>query len=134
MSNSILGSTKKALGIAENDVSFDVDILMHINGVFSTLNQIGVGPSDGFSIEDATTTWDSFLGDAKKFNFVKTYMYLKVRQVFDPPTTSYLQTSVKEQITELEQRISYARELDEWVPANPVDVGDIGIIDGGGAR
>lgn len=110
MSDSILVSTKKALDIPENYGVFDQNIIMHINGVFSTLTQLGLGPDDGFAISDETSTWSNFLAGNAKFNFVKTYMYLRVRMLFDPPGTSFLGDSIKEQIKELEYRISVERD------------------------
>lgn len=104
---SILDGTKKALGLpAEYDV-FDSDIMMHINSVFFTLNQLGVGPVDGFMIEDKETTWDDYLGTVDKNLFaVKSYIYLRVRLLFDPPTTSFAIDSMKKQAEEFEWRFS----------------------------
>lgn len=110
MSDSILKSTKKALDVPENYDVFDGQILMHINSVFSTLNQLGIGPVDGFEIEDDTATWTEYLQGNSRLNCVKTYMYLRVRYLFDPPATSFLLTAMKEQMTELEWRISAERE------------------------
>lgn len=118
MSNSILVTTKKVLGIDASYTAFDIDILMQINSVFSTLNQLGIGPADGFMIEDATPTWDAFLGSDLRLNSVKTYVYLKVRLLFDPPTTSYLIDSLKQQVQEIEWRLSVVREGDAWVDPN----------------
>jgi len=81
MSNSILQSTKKTLGLAEDYTAFDQDIIMHINSVFSTLVMLGVGPETGFVIEDETDTWEEFTTDVR-LNSVKSYMYLKVRLLF----------------------------------------------------
>ena len=110
MSDSILTSTKKALDIPENYDVFDQNIIMHINGVFSTLSQLGIGPEEGYEIVDDTSLWSHFLGGNAKFNFVKTYMFLRVKMLFDPPGTSFLQDAIKEQIKELEVRISIERE------------------------
>lgn len=110
MSDSILSSTKKVLGVPDTYNVFDADIVMHINSVFSTLNQLGVGPVDGFEIVDATALWDLFLLNNPRLNFIKTYMYLRVRLLFDPPTTSYLITALEKQKEELEWRISIQRE------------------------
>lgn len=116
MTDSILTSTKKVLGIADDYVVFDPDIIMHINTVFTTLNQLGLGPDIGFSIEDDTATWDAFLDGNLNYNSVKTYVYLRVRLLFDPPTTSYLITSMKEQVQELEWRLNIQREGTSWTP------------------
>ena len=83
--DSILTSIKKLLGITEDYENFDADIIMHINSVFMTLRQIGVGPEEGFFIEDKSATWTDFMGDETKIESVKTYMYMKVRLLFDPP-------------------------------------------------
>lgn len=113
MAQSILNSIKKIVGLTENDTSFDVDLLIHINSVFSTLTQLGVGPEEGFEIEDTTATWESFLPD-KRYNFVKSYVYLSVRMLFDPPNTSFLGDSYKEQKNEYVYRINVLREGDDW--------------------
>lgn len=119
MSNSILTSVKKTLGIAEEYTAFDEDIIMHINSVFSTLQQLGVGPSTGFAIADKTALWSDFLADDLRLNNVKTYMYMRVRLIFDPPSTSYLISSMQKQVEELEWRISAYREETGWVDPNP---------------
>lgn len=104
--DSILTSVKKQLGIAEDYEHFDPDIIMHINSVFSILNQLGVGPPEGFSISDETSVWTDFIGDSLKLELVKTYVYLKIRLIFDPPTSSAVMDAFKQNIAELEWRIS----------------------------
>lgn len=117
--NSILDTTKKALGVDADNTEFDIDILMHINSVFSTLQQLAVGPPDGFMIEDSSKLWSDFLGDkALLINSVKTLMYLQVRMWFDPPTTSFDLTAKKEQILEIQWRLNVAVDK-SWTP--PVD-------------
>lgn len=116
MSASILNSIKKILGIAEDYEHFDIDVITHINTVFSTLNQLGIGPDSGFMIEDATSTWEDFLGDDPRLNNVKTYVYLRVRLLFDPPTTSFAIEAMNKQIEEMEWRINTQRESTSWVP------------------
>lgn len=111
MSDSILTSVKKILSIAADSTEFDVDVIMHINTAFSTLNQMGIGPDEGFEIEDAVLTWDDFLANDPRLNSVKTYISLRVRLLFDPPTTSYLIASMKEQVQELEWRLNVQREV-----------------------
>lgn len=106
MTDSILSSTKKILGIDEANTSFDLDILLHINSVFSTLDQLGVGPAGGFSITGADELWATFLAGDLRLNSVKTYMYLRVRMLFDPPQTSFLLNALQEQIRELEWRLA----------------------------
>lgn len=122
MAQSILISVKKILGIAEDDTSFDVDIVLHINTVFSILNQIGIGPTDGFMIEDSTSTWDTFMGPDKRLSPVKTYIYLRVRLLFDPPNTSFVIESMNKQVAELEWRLNVIREGDSWTDPNPSSV------------
>lgn len=130
--DSILGTIKKVLGHPEPDDAFDVDIILHINSVFSTLNQLGVGPDDGFMIEDDTATWDAFLGTDKRKNHVKSYMYLRLRMLFDPPQTSYMQTAMEKQIAELEWRINTQREQEEWVdPVTGETLENELVLDGG---
>lgn len=104
--DSILISVKKQLGIVEDYEHFDPDIIVHINSVFSILNQLGVGPPEGFSISDETSVWTDFIGDSLKLELVKTYVYLKVRLIFDPPTSSAVMDAFKQNIAELEWRIS----------------------------
>uniref|UniRef100_A0AAU7GYC9 Virion structural protein n=1 Tax=Streptomyces phage Scarif TaxID=3158858 RepID=A0AAU7GYC9_9CAUD len=115
MAQSILNSTKKILGLGENDTSFDVDIMLHINSVISVLTQVGIGPAEGFMIEDATATWDAFVGDDPRLNLVKTYVYLRVRLLFDPPGTSFVIDSMEKQISEFEWRLNVQREEESWV-------------------
>lgn len=121
MAQSILTSVKKVLGIAESDTSFDVDIVLHINSVFSTLDQLGVGPTGGFAIEDATATWDDFVTD-KRMNSVKSYLYLRVRLLFDPPSTSFVIDSMERQISQIEWRLNVVREGDSWTDPDPQPV------------
>lgn len=125
METSILNSTKKILGLDPEYTVFDLDIITHINSVFSTLAQLGVGPVDGFMIEDAEAEWTDFIGDDPKVNMVKTYVYLKVRQWFDPPQTSYLLSALDAQSQQLEWRLNVNREETEWVDPDP----PVGVID-----
>lgn len=116
---SILTSVKKNLGIDETYEDYDPDIIMYINGVFSTLNQIGIGPSVGFAIEDDTATWDQLLENDLRLNSVKTYTTLCLRMIFDPPPTSFAQEAMQRQIKELEWRISTYREEESWTDPDP---------------
>lgn len=104
--DSILDTTKKVLGLASDYTAFDTDILMHINSVFSTLNQLAVGPPDTFLIEDNTATWSEFIQGKNAINMVKSYMNLRVRMLWDPPTTSFTQDAFSKQILELEWRLN----------------------------
>lgn len=110
--NSILNSIKKVLGIDADYDAFNLDIIMHTNSAFATLNQLGVGPVDGFAIEDDQATWGDFLGTDKRLNSVQTYVYLKVRILFDPPPTSFVLAAQQEQIKEAEWRLTVVAEGD----------------------
>lgn len=106
---SILTSIKKLLGIAEEYEHFDNDIIMHINSVFMILTQLGVGPSKGFVITDSSASWDDFLPEGgEKLQAVKTYMYMKVKLMFDPPTSSAVMESMNRMINEFEWRLNVA--------------------------
>jgi len=121
METSILNSVKKILGLQSTDTPFDEMILTHVNTAFSTLYQLGVGPDGGFAIEDDTKTWEDFItGDISIVNACKTYVYLRVRLLFDPPPTSFALQSMKEQLTEYEWRISVLREEANWVSTTEV--------------
>ena len=110
MNDSILTSIKKLLGIVEDYEHFDPDIVMHINTVLMILNQIGVGPPEGLLITDKTTTWKDFIGDAKNLGSLQSYVYLKVRLLFDPPTTSAVMEAANKLLSELEWRLSVTVE------------------------
>lgn len=116
MEPSILKSIKKILGLPPSHTEFDIDVVMHINSVFSTLTELGIGPIEGFSIDGEAEVWDDYLADDARLNNVRTYVYLRVRMLFDPPTTGYHVEAVKEQIKELEWRLNVIREGDEWQP------------------
>ena len=102
---SILDSVKRHIGVDVDETHFDFDIIIHINSVFSILHQMGVGPETTFSISDNKTIWDDFTDD-DDFNEVKTYMYLKVKMIFDPPTNSNVMAAMERQISELEWRLN----------------------------
>jgi hypothetical protein len=110
MEQSILISTKKILGLTNDYTVFDLDIITHINGALSVLSQIGVGPTNGFYVEDSSDLWTDFIPNSSILSLVKTYVFLKVRMLFDPPATSFLITAMNEQIKEYEWRISTLRE------------------------
>lgn len=114
ISESILTSIKKLLGIDENYTHFDADIVMHINSVFSILTQMGVGPANGFSISGKDETWSAFIIDKPNiFSLVKSYVYMKVRLLFDPPLSSAAIESINRQISEFEWRL--------FVAADPIE-------------
>lgn len=103
---SILTSIKKMLGIDESYDHFDADLIMHINSVFATLTQLGAGPEKGFSIKDEDTNWSEFVSDETVLGFVKSYMHLKVKLLFDPPLSSAVIESMNKMISEFEWRIT----------------------------
>jgi hypothetical protein len=109
--NSILDSIKKLLGSDIDDHDFDTDVIVHINSAIMTLNQLGVG-KDSFSISSNLETWKDFLGDDLSYlEAIKTYIYIKVKLVFDPPTSSFVLTSLDSQKNELEWRFKVGTEL-----------------------
>jgi hypothetical protein len=124
MEQSILKSTKNVLGLAVDYTVFDLAVITHINSAFSILTQLGVGPSEGFMIEDDKAVWDDFiiLSDDPSYNSVKSYIYLKTRLLFDPPTTSFHLEAMNRQIEEMEWRLNVNREETEWVDPNPLPV------------
>ena len=110
MDESILNSIKKLLGISEEDSHFNTDIIVHINSVFMVLNQIGIGPEECFAIEDESESWTDFLQDKKQFEAVKSYTYLKVKLLFDPPLSSAVMDSMNRMINEYEWRLNIMAE------------------------
>lgn len=108
--DSILNSVKKVLGLAPEYDAFDQDVIMHINSVFSTLQQNGVGPEDGFQITGSDELWSTYIGDQKLLNSVRSYMALKVRLQFDPPATSNAVTSMENICKEYEWRLYIASD------------------------
>lgn len=108
--NSILGSVKKTLGIDASDTTFDADLIMHINSVFATLHQLGVGPDEPFEIHDSSTEWDAFLEDRSALNSVKSLMYINIKLLFDPPSTATMFNSLETKEKEYEWRLMVAME------------------------
>lgn len=108
--NSILTSIKKLLGIAEEYEHFDADLIMHINSVFTVLTQLGVGPTEGFRIKDEDATWDEFIQGEANIESVRSYVYLKVKLLFDPPLSSAVIESTNRMISEFEWRLNVAAE------------------------
>jgi hypothetical protein len=130
MEESILKSTKKVLNIGIDDPTFDLDVLTHINSAFSTLNDLGVGAEIGFTVEDDTAVWEDFLlGEENQVqrNYVKTFVLLSVRLVFDPPATSYVLAALQKQLEEITWRLNVKREETDWVDPDPGYM----VIDGG---
>ena len=108
---SILTSIKKLLGVEESYEHFDQDIIIHINSAFMILTQLGVGPIEGFAIKDKTSVWSDFLPETKKLESVKTYIYLRVKLLFDPTAlSSSVIESINRTINELEWRLNVAAE------------------------
>ena len=112
--NSILLSIKKLLNGGQDNSDFDPDLLIHINSVFAILQQLGVGPENGFFIHDESTTWSDYLGpDSAYLNMVKSYMAAKVRILFDPPVSSAVMESLNRTCQEFEWRANVAAENKE---------------------
>lgn len=110
VNDSILKTVRKMIGPSHECDVFDVDLIVHINSVFATLNQLGVGPEDGFEIEDNAAVWGDYIGSDKRFNGVKSYMYLKTRLLFDPPASSVIVAAMEKQAVEYEWRLNVAAE------------------------
>ena len=110
MEESILKSTKKILGLADDYTPFDLNVITHINAAFSKLDQLGVGPEGGFFIEDETALWSDYVVPQNQLHVVKTYIYLSVRILFDPPGIGFLVTSLNDQLKEYEWRLNVLRE------------------------
>ena len=108
--DSILTTIKKLLGIEADYTHFDNDIIVHINSVLMALNQLGVGPESPASITSELDTWEKTLGDIKNLEAVKTYIYLKVKMIFDPPTSSFVVDAMNKQASELEWRLNVQTE------------------------
>lgn len=114
ISDSILGSVKKLIGPDYDYGPFDRDLVMHINSAFMILNQIGLGPKMPYHISSDQETWSDFMDDVNNYLSVVDYVYLRCRLIFDPPTSSFVLTSVKEQMQELEWRLNVMAETPTW--------------------
>ena len=123
--DSILTSIKKMLGIQEDYEHFDTDLILHINSVLMTVTQIGVGPAEGFAIQDKTAVWADLTNDEKKLNSVKSFVYLKVKLLFDPPANSAAMQSLKELASEFEWRLNIAAESTN--PEGEEEIQNVGI-------
>ena len=110
MDESILVSIKKLLGISEDYDYFDQDIIMHINAAFMVLTQLGIGPSEGFLITDDTDTWSDFIDDSTDLGSIQSYVYMKVKLMFDPPQNSFTVDSMTKLVNELEWRLNVAAD------------------------
>ena len=107
---SILTSIKKLVGIAEDYTVFDTDFIIYINSAFATLNQLGIGPVEGFSIVDASSKWSDYGVATPMLDHVKSYVYLKVKTIFDPPTSQTVLDAYNRMIQETEWRLKVASE------------------------
>ena len=107
---SILTSIKKLLGMTEDYTAYDDQIIIHVNSVFMILTQLGIGPENGFAIKDKEAIWNDFVSDETKLELVKSYVYLKVKLLFDPPSNSSVIESINRQINEFEWRLNVKAE------------------------
>lgn len=136
MGDSILATIKKMLGLSDDYEAFDTDVIVFINTALMTLQQLGVGPVSGFRVSDTTQTWGDFLPSDKMLEGAKTYIYLCVRMVFDPPGTSFVMDAMKQQKEELEWRLREQAEFypgdgstkGYWEAQDDVEVTDSGAI------
>lgn len=119
MTDSILDTIKNHVGVVLSNTDFDPVLIMHTNSAFATLAQAGIGPIDGFEIEDNTAVWTTFLGSNLKLNNVKLYVCTSVQIVFDPPQVWHLMNSLNQQLQEQIWRINITREEETWVPPRP---------------
>lgn len=109
---SILNSIKKLLGIVVSDTNFDTDVIININSAFTNLRQLGIGPKEGYRITGSDNVWTEFINNDEMLDSVKTYVYLKVKNVFDPPSSTSVLESFERQIKELEWRLNVSVESD----------------------
>ena len=114
MDDSILDTIKKLLG-ADTTTDFDTDIIIHINSVFGILKQLGYGPDEGYAISDNTATWSDYLQNRSDLNLIKTYIYMRVKSLFDPPQSGFLTDSMTKIIQEFEWRINVLVDTKEPV-------------------
>lgn len=110
--SSILNDVKEAIGIMPDYTVFDQTLIMHINSVFMILHQMGVGPDAGFRLSSGNETWDEFMPSSNiDFESVKSYICMKVRLLFDPPSSSSHMDCIKQAIQEFEWRLNFESEL-----------------------
>ena len=110
MGESILATIKKMLGLEADYTPFDMDIIVLINSAFMTLNQLGVGPKEGFAIKDYSSKWSDFVTNNVMMNSAQEYVYMKVKMVFDPPSNSYVMDAMKQRCQEYEVRLNMQAE------------------------
>lgn len=119
---SILTSIKKMLGIEEEYTHFDEELIMYINSVLMGLTQIGVGPAEGYSIKDRNDFWADYLGNNTNLEAVKSYIYMKVRLIFDPPSSGFVLDSIERLTKEMEWRLNINVDPSTpYVPVTPTD-------------
>lgn len=106
VTESILDSEKKLLGLDSSYDVFDDDLIIHINSIFGTLHQLGIGPAKQIVISDNTSTWSEYTTDETEVYEVRTYIYLRLRLLFDPPSNSFVYSGIQEQAKELEWRLN----------------------------
>ena len=123
MTDNIFGSVKKVVGLLGDDGSFDEDILLHINSVVSTLRQLGLSIPADFYVRDDVQTWRDLLGEFRDLDLVKSYMAMKVRLMFDPPSSSFGLASMTEMVKELEWRINVLTDQPYSDPVLPAPKG-----------
>lgn len=133
MNDSILVTIKKMLGLDDEYTPFDMDVIVHINAAFMTLCQMGIGPKEGFEVNDYDQTWSEFLTNDVMLGGVKTWVYLQVKMAFDPPSNSFLMDAMKTQSEQILWRLNVQAESAERMPfmrkeglkrgANPINVG-----------
>lgn len=107
--DSILLSVKKLIGLTSDYTQFDADLIIHINSTFAVLNQLGVGPEDPFTITGNSETWDEFVSQQNTEN-VRSYMFMKVKMLFDPPSTATMHEAYSKSIEEMEWRLTVAAD------------------------
>lgn len=112
--DSILNSVKKLIGPDYDYGPFDRDLIMHINSAFMILNQLGLGPNKPYRISGSNEVWTDFMSDIENFQSVIDYVYLRCRLIFDPPSSSFVLSSLKEQQQELEWRLNVMAETPMW--------------------
>lgn len=115
VSDSIFLTIKTMLGFSEEDDTFDTDILININSSIMRLNQLGLGPKEGYHITGKDETWNDYIGESKKLEATKLYIYERARLVIDPPSSSFVLEALKEDCKELEWRINSEIEYGDEV-------------------
>lgn len=110
----ILEDIRHAIGLGDEHTFFDSDLIMHINSTFDVIHQLGAGPITGFTIQNGTETWDDYFAGHETIEFIKTYVYISTKLVFDPPQNSFLVKALEDKQKEYEWRINVAAESKFW--------------------